>query len=339
MRNDAAQVALLHCRRCGGAMRLHEITEQSSDEHIVTGSLVCQRCDEMYPIIRGVPRFSAQLPAFGAAGTIGGFGYQWRVFNPPLKDSRCASAEIFLDFIKPVSSGFFVGKVVLDAGCGQGRFTRWAHDFGARIVVGVDLSDSVDVAFANTRHLPNVLIVQADILSLPFSECFDYIFSIGVLHHTGDTGRAFCALAGHLRAGGAMSTWVYGKEGNGWVIHFLNPLRQNITSRLPRGVLRMLSGVAAVPLYMITKGIYGPVGTRRWMSSLRKILFYFDYLHFFSQFGFREQWLIIFDHLVPAIADYVPYQVFAQWHAACDLQEVTITSRHGNSWRGFGKKP
>ncbi len=199
------------------------------------------------------------------------------------------------------------------------------------------MSDSVDVAFANTRHLPRVLIVQADIFSLPFPPCFDYIFSIGVLHHTGDTRREFSALVERLRAGGAINTWVYGEEGNAWVIHLLNPLRQTITSRLPRGALRVVSAVAAVPLWVIAKGVYRPVGKLRWLPPEQN-LFYFDYLYFFSQFRFREQWLIIFDHLAPGIADYVSREAFAQWHEACGLRDVTITARHGNSWRGFGKK-
>ena len=44
-------------------------------------------------------------------------------------------------------------------------------------VVGIDLGDGVESAFALTRNLPNVHIVQCDIFKLPFKKAFDYAFS------------------------------------------------------------------------------------------------------------------------------------------------------------------
>lgn len=54
----------------------------------------------------------------------------------------------------------FEGKITLDVGCGSGRFTKWPALFGAKLAIGVDLSDAVDLAFKMTKEIPNVLIVQ-----------------------------------------------------------------------------------------------------------------------------------------------------------------------------------
>jgi SAM-dependent methyltransferase len=218
-----------------------------------------------------------------------------------------------------------------------GRFSLLAQGFGAKGVVGVDLSDSVDVAFRTTRTLPNVLIIQADLFNLPLrQQGFDYVFSVGVLHHTASPGGAFDSIAKLVKPGGGISAWVYGRENNGWIIYGLNPIRNNLTSRLPRKVLLALSYIITAPMYLILKGIYRPVGNAN--SGLKKWLFYFDYLYFLGQFGFHEQAYIVFDHLVPTIAEYIPHDEFSRWFSQNGLQNVVITSRAGNSWRGFGER-
>ena len=70
------------------------------------------------------------------------------------------------------------------------------------------------------RHMPipdvhpNIHIIQADIMNLPFRRrVFDLIFSEGVLHHTPHTQSAFNSLLKHLAPGGEMAFYVYQKEG------------------------------------------------------------------------------------------------------------------------------
>jgi SAM-dependent methyltransferase len=108
----------------------------------------------------------------------------------------------------PVNREFFKDKVVLEGGCGKGRHTQLAAQFGARDVIGVDLSDAVETAFAATRHLPNAHIVQTDIFNLPFARAFDYAFSVGVLHHLPDPRGGFKSLVSKVKPGGHMSAWI-----------------------------------------------------------------------------------------------------------------------------------
>ena len=75
------------------------------------------------------------------------------------------------------------GKLVLDIGCGAGRFAEIAVKCGANVVC-VDLSYSIDACFENLSTNSNVNFVQADLYNLPFDiSSFDYIYSLGVLQH------------------------------------------------------------------------------------------------------------------------------------------------------------
>jgi SAM-dependent methyltransferase len=91
---------------------------------------------------------------------------------------------------------------VLDAGVGAGRFAEVVANKGGE-VVGVDLSGAVDAAYTNIGRRPNVHLVQADIMAMPFREgTFDLAYSVGVLHHTPDPERAFARVAAVVPHGG-----------------------------------------------------------------------------------------------------------------------------------------
>jgi SAM-dependent methyltransferase len=305
---------------------------------VIRGTFRCGRCGAGYPLTGGVPRLTIGSRPASVGDTVSAFGYQWAQATRVLADTRFSHPDVFLDFIKPVQAAWFKGQAVLDGGCGSGRFVILSAGFGARLVVGVDLSSAVDIAFERTRHLPGVVIVQGDILRLPLQRMFDYAFSVGVLHHTSDPRGAFLEMASKVVAGGAVSAWVYGRENNEWIVRYLNPLRR-LTSRLPRPLLLVAAHAAAVPLTLVLKLVYGPVARSGRWGSLRRRLFYFDYMAFLAQFNYRDHAYIVFDHAVPTIADYIPRDDFAEWFSSAGLEQVTITSRASNSWRGHGLVP
>ena len=265
--------------------------------------------------------------------TAEGFGYAWNKFNTLTPDYE----EQFLSWVEPIDRDFFRDKLILDSGCGKGRHLYLASQFGAREVVGIDLSDAVEAAFENTRHLPNVHVVQADIYELPLQGGFDYIYSIGVLHHLPDPEAGFQELVEQLRPGGTISAWVYGRENNGWIIYGVNPVRENLTSRLQLPVLQKLSGVLAAPLYAYARGFVRPLGEHG--APFDRVLFYRDYLAHIAQFSFKEVHSIVFDHLLAPTAFYLRREEFEAWFEHAGLEEVQISWRFRNSWRGCARRP
>lgn len=135
-------------------------------------------------------------------------------------------------------------RVVLDAGCGMGRYLRIAAQSPARLIVGVDLSLAVVAARDMTEGLPHVAIVRADLLRLPFAPAsFDLIYSLGVLDHTPEPRSAFLALARLLRPGGRIAVWVYPRERR--IVEAIMDVQRAVSTRLPLGVLEPLCRVAA----------------------------------------------------------------------------------------------
>jgi len=327
-------LAYLVCPGCGQNLSLSVTVAQA--EEILEGSLTCAGCHRSVSISRGIPRF-ASLDEVDSdkQATAEGFGWQWTHFVQ--EDKRYS--EQFLGWIKPVRPEFFVDKVVLEGGCGKGRHTQLAANWGAKDIIGIDLSIAVETAYAATRQLPNVHIIQADIYSLPFPRCFDYAFSVGVLHHLPNPKRGFESLASKVKPGGHISAWVYGAENNEWITRWVNPVRNKLTSRMDRHVLLQLSKIPAGTIYLATKLIYGPLNRSKSGKSLARHLFYNEYFKNVAPFGWREHHTIVFDHLVAPTAFYLSREEFEQWWRDIGADEVTITWHNENSWCGFGRIP
>lgn len=325
----------LACPVCGGEMRLLSVARRESEE-VMEGDLDCASCSRHFPIVRGVPRF-ADLSRIeeDKAATASNFGWQWQNFTQ--NDERYA--EQLLGWIAPVRPEFFPDKVVLEGGCGKGRHTQLVAQWGARDIIGIDLSAAVETAFAATRELQNAHIIQADIYRLPFKRSFDYAYSVGVLHHLPDPEGGFRALASKVKAGGHLSAWVYGAENNEWITRFVDPLRERITSRINHRALLHLSKLPTAALYAATKLIYGPLNRSQSGAAIARHLFYNDYLSAISSFGWREQHTIVFDHLVAPTAFYISREEFEKWWTGIEATDVEISWHNKNSWRGFGRIP
>jgi SAM-dependent methyltransferase len=228
----ASRIAL-KCVRC-----------QSLDLSETGNGYACRACQATYPNVKGVLRF------VGSEHYAGSFGYQWNRFSQTQLDSANGSTRSRDTFVE--KTGWRLedlrGKSILDAGCGMGRFAEIAADAGAD-VHAIDLSTAVEAAARHIGSRPNVTLYQADIFNLPFAEgSFDYIYSLGVLHHTPDTRRAFLGLTKLLKPGGHITIWVYSRR---FVKYYYgSEVLRPLTSRLPKPLLLSLCRVA-VPLYYL----------------------------------------------------------------------------------------
>ncbi len=322
---------LLACPVCGGDLPLVHVGARD-DKEIIEGLLSCRKCDREYKITRGVPRF-ADLSKIeqDKLETAENFGWQWTHFT----QADELYNEQFLGWLQPVKPEFFRDKLILEGGCGKGRHTSLAAEWGAKEVVGIDLSAAVESAFQATKHLPNAHIVQADIYQLPFKKAFDYAFSIGVLHHTPDPQKAFASLAGKVKKGGALSAWIYGAENNEWITSYVNPVREKFTSKINQPTLYQLSKLPTLGVYLASKLVYKPLN--KTSKPLAERLFYNDYLNHLGTFGWREQHNIVFDHLVAPTAFYIPKEDFENWWREIEATDVEIIWHNRNSWCGFGR--
>lgn len=319
-------LGLLACPVCRCEFDLREsITEEGE---VLEGRLICSGCNKEFPVADGIPKLLTDLEEKSTAER---FGYEWRSF-PRISP---AYERQFLDWISPIDKDFFRGKIVLDAGCGKGRHLYLASRFEAKMIVGIDVSEAVGVARANTRDLPNVHLIQGDICRPPLKRAFDYIYSIGVLHHLSRPEEGFKALRGLLKKGGTISIWVYGKEGNGWIVYFVNPLRKFLTSKMPLSILKKASFPVAYFLYALCRLLYRPVNLH--LKSFRRFLFYNDYLFYISHFDLKEVHSIVFDHLLAPVAFYIRRDEVLAWFERSQFVDVKIAWHNKNSWKAMGK--
>lgn len=321
----------LICPNCSNDNLTLEITQIHNME-IISGHLICIKCKNQYPITNGIPRFIPQTMPENKTKTSAAFGWEWQKFAH-LHDIKYYEQQL-LDWITPLKPDFFINKIVLDAGCGMGRFSQViAGIYQAKEVFAIDLSPAVETAYINTQHLNNVHVIQADIYQLPLKKShLDFAYSIGVLHHLPDPEAGFHSLIQHIKPGGAIFAWVYGYENNAWIIRFINPLREKIFSRLPKLTLYWFSWLLTLGLHPILKLFYSN-------ANLKNTLPYHAYLNWLAQYSFLHTHHVIFDHLVAPTAFYIKQADFAAWFTNAKLESITISWRNQNSWRGFGIIP
>ncbi|MFT5339321.1 MAG: SAM-dependent methyltransferase [Cyanobium sp.] len=115
---------------------------------------------------------------------------------------------------------------ILDAGCGTGVSTDYlCHLNPGSAVLAVDISaGALEVARQRTRRsaaaaqVEELRIEQRSLLDLAGEGHFDYINSVGVLHHLREPEQGLVALAGLLRPGGLVHLFLYA-DGGRWEIH------------------------------------------------------------------------------------------------------------------------
>ncbi len=158
---------LLQCPTCG-----------SRDLYVTDAGVVCGRCSTVYPQHAGyidlMPRETAfdYVSKYVAEEESMGEELDYRDIAPPLLAAGVRERVLrrMLDF-QP-------NDVVLDNGCGNGRFAVWYAD-AAGLVVGADPA----VLFAD-EALATIAIAQSDARRLPFADdMFDKALSVDVLEH------------------------------------------------------------------------------------------------------------------------------------------------------------
>ncbi len=138
--------------------------------------------------------------------TVRSFGEEWSRFHRFDHHEIQAAGD---EYFEIVDDAMVREAMVLDVGCGMGRWARYLAP-RARFIECVDPGRAALVAARATADCPNIRVTQASVASLPFpDECFDFVMSLGVLHHVPDTARAIRDVARKVRPGGWLFVYLY----------------------------------------------------------------------------------------------------------------------------------
>lgn len=134
---------------------------------------------------------------------------------------------------------WFAGKEVLDAGCGNGRWSYGLAQLGAK-VTSVDINqvalEKTAEALRDAPVKPQFIHSSLESLSdhLPADKKFDLVFSWGVIHHAKSFNRCLRELAGRVKENGILYLYLYGRESLSYaddVRLFKERIRYNSLSR------------------------------------------------------------------------------------------------------------
>lgn len=133
------------------------------------------------------------------------FGEQWKKYKKTQLDSY-TKVSITKDRIRGCFGDQLFddlkNKVVLEAGCGAGRFTEILLQQGCYLT-SFDLSDAVDANADNFPVNDRHLIFQGDIYKVPFEEAqFDVVVCLGVIQHTPSPEKTIAKLYEQVKPGG-----------------------------------------------------------------------------------------------------------------------------------------
>jgi len=192
---------------------LELIIENNRGDDVLKGKLVSPSNE--YEIINSIPRFVSN------ENYSNNFGWQWNKWarvqfedNNVDKPMEGYTSEMFKQ-ITEWDKESLNEKIVLDMGCGSGRFTDVVLSNGG-FVLAVDNSSAIDAAKDNLKeNSDKALFLQADVLQLPIkSNVVDLAFSIGVLHHTPNPLKGVEESYRTLKKNGEFALSVYSKNTN-----------------------------------------------------------------------------------------------------------------------------
>ena len=185
------------------------------------------------------------------SATVKGFGEEWTKFTQkPLSDQE--RAEVFAKYFSLIDWAS-KPKKVLDMGCGSGRWDVLVAPLVGELVAADASPEALSVAKQNVSAA-NVSFIRCTPDTLPFPDgYFDFIFSLGVLHHLPDTQAAILSLVSKLAPGGLLLLYLYYAFDNrpAWfrAVWRLSDLLRRYISRLPFSLRYAASQIIALTVY------------------------------------------------------------------------------------------
>jgi SAM-dependent methyltransferase len=316
------------CPECNGNM---SITITNKDKyHLYEGEYYCSVCDCIFPVKGGISIFVRDLDK-QKTHTARSFGYKWKKFA--VIDHHYK--KNFLDEIFPLDyRTFFKGKTVLDAGTGIGIPCYCIAEHGAKEVFAVDITESIRIAYENTKEFNNICVAQADIYKMPFKRnSFDVVVCVAVLQHLPNPWEAFDELLSFVKPGGTLILWVYANEGNNFVRFFVEPFRKWFTRKLPIQFVLGLSYFLGAIFQFLAQCVYKPMNkvNMTWLPLN-------NYIIYRTNFDYKMNTQMIFDQLLAPTSYLFSKKEIEQMFNRPTINLVTLRHHNSNSWTAIGNK-
>jgi SAM-dependent methyltransferase len=325
---------LLCCPKTGAELKL-EVDSRFADGSIERGRLISAQGQYQYPIVNGIPRFVDQEHYAGS------FGYEWQKWSRVQFEQENIGRPMaghttrMFESITELTPADLGGKLVVEFGCGPGRFLDIVRRAGGT-AVGIDMSDAVESARRNFAGDPNVLIVQGDILQPPLKpNSFDIGYTFGVLHHTPTPARGLQALVGVVKPGGLIACSVYPRESFyaypavALYRGAINAIRTRLGSRVALALARWYAYFAAYVLHY-------PLALARRIPIVRRFGYYFTkYLCVYLPLP-DPRWRVldVFDAITPTFASTHTSDEVRAWFEQAGCAEIRQTRWGATSFVG-----
>lgn len=184
--------------------------------------------------------------------TIISFGKEWSKFYRFNDEEIKAIGDEYFDIV--TSEILHPDSIVLDIGCGTGRWTKYMAP-KVSFVEAVDPSDSVYAADFFLQGVKNVRLTQAGIDEIPFKdESFDFVMCIGVLHHLPNAFLSMKKCLEKLKPGGFFYVYLYYNledRGAGYkLIYFFSDMLRRVLSHLPSFLKKISCDFLSIFIYI-----------------------------------------------------------------------------------------
>jgi ubiquinone/menaquinone biosynthesis C-methylase UbiE len=184
--------------------------------------------------------------------TVDSFGEEWQAFHQFDEKEIMKLGDEYFDIVN--TQMINENTSLLEVGCGSGRFLKYLST-RAGFLVGVDPSNAIFAADKLVGSNERIMLVKASASDLPFADgSFDFVCSIGVLHHIPDTYKAMKACVDKVKKGGYFYTYLYyNLDNRGFLYRSLynlsNFFRKKISKLKPKPK-KIVCNILAVLVYM-----------------------------------------------------------------------------------------
>lgn len=205
--------------------------------------------------------------------TVASFGEEWTKFKGFTDEDIKTAGDQYFDIV--TDDIFSKETIVLDLGCGTGRWTKYIAN-KVKYVEAIDPSNAVFSAEKLTQNLSNVRITQASVSNIPFEDkSFDFIICLGVLHHIPDTQQALIDLCKKLKSDGYILLYLYYSLDNRGLMYKLlfktSGIVRKIVSSLPsipkKIICDLIAFIIYLPLVLITRILTYAFGNKNWIKK------------------------------------------------------------------------